>query len=177
MASTHKSIDGEKNSGGVGDNADAGLFFVREVKPKHRDLFAVPEGEDYESGNITGTRAARDFMAALAAGVDEGDTYLVAGQKRYDPMHVIKAAVSHLDGPRRGAAVGFLRSLENMLIFAAVRCAHQDYFKHRIESMERRREETIELNAQEKAEFVARMNAAKAAKRAACERRVERAAS
>lgn len=125
--------------------------------------FDVP-AEEYGDGNMTGYRLAAEFLAAVKTGTPG-----------FDPLQVIEDACKALgerDGgtagearkSRRGAAVGFLRPLESLLVMVARAGMHERYIEQLIErGAEWRRKQTT-AEKDEKSNFARRMEIAKAAK-------------
>jgi hypothetical protein len=120
------------------------------------NCFDVP-AEDYGEGNLTGCRIAAEFMRAAAE-----------GKKGFDPLDVIKDACKALDerdkSGRRGAAVGFMRTLEELLVGLAPAVMRTGYIENQIEQSLKWRRETAERKAAEGLDFARRMEIAKAAK-------------
>ena len=121
--------------------------------------FDVP-AEDYYSGSVTGYRCAAELLDALARG--------------YGPhiikQHVIKAALQASDEPygkpsRRGAGTAFMEVIEGALTFMAKHSRHKEFMAAKIAEVERLQATMAELEAKEKAAFVERMKAGRAAKR------------
>lgn len=141
-----------------------GLSFVTdEVGPRGRligtNFFDVPH-EDYGNGWITGMKAAREMLDWMR------------GQKEFclifpEIMNAAYAAAKEFEeSSRRGAAVGFMRTLEQMLIVSA---QHIDYAKgidRQIERQERIDAQLERRETERRLDFVARMKEAKAKKAA-----------
>lgn len=125
------------------------------------NYFDVP-AQSYGDGWSTGMEAAAQFMDALRDNPRRDFALWVLEE-------VAKAAGEESEESRRGAAVGFLRMIEAML-----RAAARDYDGGRW-IRERREEHDLcraalqekerEMNAERAADFIARMKAAKQAKR------------
>ena len=115
--------------------------------------------EDYGDGNITGMRLAAEFMAAIKmrAPLDSLQV-IVDACKAFDDGHPFR------DPSRRGAAVGFLRTLEGLLVMVARAGAHEPYIAYQIERGTEWRRKEAQAKKDEKANFVRRMEIAKAAK-------------
>jgi hypothetical protein len=119
-----------------------GLSFITQIHDKHGEyistcFFDVPH-ETYEAGWHTGMRVAAEFMAAM--------------QKKTLKINVLnviqaaaRAAEEDANGVNRcGAAVGFLRMLEDMLLWSANTAPHKTYIADRIE---RQRQTDARLDA------------------------------
>lgn len=121
--------------------------------------FDVP-AEDYYAGSVTGYRCAAELLEALARG--------------YGPhiikSHVINDALQASDEPhgkpsRRGAGTAFLAIVGEALTFMARHSLHKEFMAAKIAEAESARTTMAELDAKEKAAFVERMKAGRAAKR------------
>jgi hypothetical protein len=121
--------------------------------------FDVP-AEDYYSGSVTGYRCAAELLEALARG--------------YGPhiikSHVIKDALQASDEPRGkpsrcAAGSAFMEIVGEALTFMAKHSRHKEYMAAKIAEAERLQTTMAALDARDKAAFVERMKAAKAAKR------------
>ena len=133
----------------------------RYVRAEHFDVPA----EEYFEGNMTGHRLASEFLAAIKAGTPG-----------FDPLQVIEDACKALgerdDGgtagearkSRRGAAVGFLRPLESLLVMVARAGMHERYIDQMIKRTAEWRREQAKAEKDEKSNFARRMEIAKAAK-------------
>lgn len=121
--------------------------------------FDVP-AEDYYAGSVTGYRCAAELLDALARGYGP----------HFVKQHVIKAALQASDEPygkpsRRGAGTAFMEVIEGALTFMAKHSRHKEFMAAKIAEAERLQATMAELEAKEKAAFVERMKAGRAAKR------------
>lgn len=152
-----------RHSDGTRTRRGALSFVTEEVDPaggyKAERCFDVPQ-EDCYSGRVTGYRCAAELLVALARG--------------YGPhiikSHVIKDALQASDEPygkpsRRGAGSAFVEIVGEALTFMARHSLHREYMAAKIAEAERLQAALAEMEAKEKAAFVERMNAARAAKR------------
>lgn len=121
--------------------------------------FDVP-AEDYYSGSVTGYRCAAELLDALARG--------------YGPhiikQHVIKAALQASDEPYRQAitarcGTAFMEVIEGSPDFHDEAFQAQRVHGRKVAEVERLQATMAELEAKEKAAFVERMKAGRAAKR------------
>jgi hypothetical protein len=136
-----------------------GLSFVTTTQTK-RGRYVASSGfdvpaESYADGWITGTLAAGELLAALR-------------EEHFDLMRILRDAAAASDSEeRRGAGVGFLRTIEAMLYFAADHAQHRTYVARRIESLRAMSSQVREREQIAKRQFAERMHAAKARRRAA----------
>ena len=134
------------------------IKYTRTSRGKYveNDFFDVP-AEEYSDGNLTGYKIAAEFMRAL----ENGD-------RKFDPLQIIlgacKVAEDNEARGRSGAAVGFLRTLEEFIVFAAIHARGQQYIERKIERIEQWRRENAEEQKAERANFARRMEIAKAGK-------------
>ena len=130
--------------------------------------FDVPL-EDYDHGWDTGRRAAAELLACIKARPRDGMPMF--GCRLSDLLpDVEKAQAEHATGDspsRRGAALGFLSVLDAALQFAAHHADMQGFVRRELEEAENWRLKEVERKAAQRVEFVARMQAARKAKRAA----------
>jgi hypothetical protein len=119
-----------------------GLSFVTQIHDKHGEyistcFFDVPQ-ETYEAGWHTGMRIAAEFMAAMqkkTLKINALDVMREAARATEEDVNGVN---------RRGAAVGFLRMLEDMLLWSAITAPHKTYIADRIE---RQRQADARLDA------------------------------
>ena len=123
-----------------------------------RTYFDVP-AETYVAGNLTGLRIAAEFM-------QEAETANPDSSALFDVMKDAFGALGEPDEAfgRRGAAVGFLRVIEQYVIAAARTMPHEQFIAQRIEWLVDYEREYAERVKAEKMEFARRMEIAKAAK-------------
>lgn len=161
------------NTAASGASVERGVFpcdneslsFVRTQQDQRGEIvgrcyFAVPN-EHYTPGWGTGERAAMELLTLLAT-----------AQPVVNPFFdVLKAAVAAAVEPvsrgpsRRGAAVGFLRAIEDVVLGAARYQNHQEHLAQKIASSDHWAAKLVAEQIRERAAFVARMQAAKVAKR------------
>ena len=126
-----------------------------------------PEGYDY--GWDTGRRAAAELLASIKAAPRDGMPMF--GRRLSDLLPDVEKAMAERttgDTPdRRGAALGFLSVLDAAIQFAAHNADMQSYVQRELDRSEARRLREVERKAAERVEFVARMQAARKAKREA----------
>ena len=132
------------------------------------NAFDVPL-EDYDHGWDTGRRAAAELLAAIKAAPRDGMPMF--GWRLSDLLPDVEKAMAERktgDTPdRRGAALGFLSVLDAAIQFAAHNSDMQSYVQRELDRSESYRLREVERKAAERVEFVARMQAARKAKRAA----------
>lgn len=121
--------------------------------------FDVP-AEDYYAGCVTGYRCAAELLYALARGYGP----------HFVKQHVIKAALQAREEPygkpsRRGAGTAFMEVIGEAVTFMAKHSRHREFMAAKIAEAERLQATMAELDAKEKAAFVERMKAGRAAKR------------
>lgn len=121
--------------------------------------FDVP-AEDYCAGSVTGYRCAAELLDALGRGYGP---HVVKWQ-------VIKAAVQASEEPhgepsRCGAGTSFMEVIGDALTFMAKHSRHREFMAAKIAEAERWQATIAEREAKEKAAFVERMKAGRAAKR------------
>lgn len=141
-----------------------GLSFVSDVYLGRRfqsiDWFDVPD-ESCRDGWRTGQLVAAEFMVAMQA---------PAGERYFNAVGVITAAARALrcEAPigKSGAAHGFLNGLVAMIGAASKYVDHRKYFSEAIALNDQSASRWKARAAQEKSDFVARMRAAKALKKA-----------
>lgn len=122
--------------------------------------FDVP-AENYEDGWLTGIAAAAELMDALRRG------------EQIDVLAVIKDAAAHVSergglsaAPSgHGAAVGFLRMLEDVIGWVSA-LDHGAYFTEYADGLRKTKAERAARAAAAKVAFVQRMRAAREAKKA-----------
>jgi len=140
------------------------LSFVRQVRPAHGKssectYFDVP-AQGYVEGTATGYRCAAELLEALALGygphIPLTHVLASAAQAMQDDFHGTS---------RRGAAVAFLEVVGQALHFFASRATHQPWLADKVEGAEQYVQYTAERQATERAGFIERMKAGKAAKR------------
>ena len=138
-------------------------FVTEEVGPaggyKAERCFDVPQ-EDFYSGCVTGYRCAAELLDALARGYGP----------RINRQSVIEGALMACAEPcgkpsRRSAGFAFIAIVEEALTFMAKQSRHKEFMAAKIAEAEQLRTAMAVLEAKEKAVFVERMKAAKAAKR------------
>jgi len=132
------------------------------------DYFDVPN-EDYTDGCLTGQRLAAELVRALAS-----------GSPAFDAMDVIAAAGVAWNEPRgdrgrKGAAVGFLRALEPLLLAIAAPACRVGVIEEQIKRSLQWQRDDAERKQTRRHDFARRMEIAKAAK-ARTRRVLERAA-
>jgi hypothetical protein len=132
------------------------------------NCFDVP-AEDHFDGNLTGYRIAAECMQAIAE-----------GKGGFGLLWVIKDACKALDERgeptgRQGAAIAFMRTLEELLISLAPALMRTRYIENKIENALEWRRETAERKAAEGLDFARRMEIAKAGK-ARARKAIDRAA-
>ena len=132
------------------------------------NAFDVPL-EDYDHGWDTGRRAAAELLACIKARPRDGMPMF--GCRLSDLLPDVEKAQAEnatVDSPsRRGAALGFLSVLDAALQFAAHHADMQGFVRRELEEAENWRLKEVERKAAQRVEFVARMQAARKAKRAA----------
>ena len=121
--------------------------------------FDVP-AEDWYAGSVTGYRCAAELLDALARGYGP----------RINRQSVIEGALMACAEPcgkpsRRSAGFAFIAIVEEALTFMAKHSRHKEFMAAKIAEAEQLRTAMAVLEAKEKAVFVERMKAAKAAKR------------
>lgn len=125
--------------------------------------FDVP-AQDYAEGPATGYRCAAELLAALALG--HGPQIPTS----HILEEVAKAKNEDFNGiNRRAAASAFLEIMGDALTFFARHGAHRAWIDKKIARAEQDAQKIAERQAIERAAFVERMKAAKAAKRTARE--------
>ena len=129
--------------------------------------FDVP-AEEYGDGNLTGYRIAAEFMLALQT-----------DSRGFNALDVIEEACAALqerdiETGRRGAAVGFLRTIEEVLIAGARYTRHQQHVGDKVERHLANGRERAERKEAAKLDFRRRMEAAKAAKARALREAVQK---
>ena len=132
------------------------------------NAFDVPP-ESYDYGWDTGRRAAAELLASVKAHPRDGMPMF--GRRLSDLLPDVEKAMAERttgDTPdRRGAALGFLSVLDAAIQFAAHNSDMQSYVQRELDRSESYRLREVERKAAERVEFVARMQAARKAKRAA----------
>ena len=132
----------------------------RSVGDEHFDVPA----EDYGDGNVTGYRLASEFMDAIKTGKPGFDSLQVIA----DACKALKERDFSTSGDalksRRGAAVGFLRTLEDLLGWVARAGIHERYIERSIEHYAECERKAAQTEKDERANFARRMEVAKAAK-------------
>lgn len=123
--------------------------------------FDVP-AEDYAAGYITGYRCAGELLTALQRGYGP---HIALNRILEEVMTAIKEPYGTRG--RAGAASAFVSVVEEALKFFAKHALHAKFIGERIASAEISHAYCVEQEAKEKAAFVERMKAAKAAKRLA----------
>lgn len=111
------------------------LSFVTRVETKSgkfvsENNFDVP-AESYGDGELTGVRAAREYMAALSL-PNFGCTSLMDIVREISTCFEEHENLKSGDLSRGNVAVSFLRELEVMLRFSAKNCNHQNYFEQHV---------------------------------------------
>ena len=147
-------------------------FHMRHLDARGNTLldnaFDVPL-EDYDHGWDTGRRAAAELLACIKARPRDGMPMF--GCRLSDLLPDVEKAQAEnatVDSPsRRGAALGFLSVLDAALQFAAHHADMQGFVRRELEEAENWRLNEVERKAAQRVEFVARMQAARKAKRAA----------
>ena len=145
--------------------AYASLSFVRRYKlPRQRylrvDWFSPPD-EEYGDGNITGYKAALEFFQFLKTNPDDqviARDVIQAVARVFSDDHDLYAK------DKRGATVTFLEGIVSAVQFMARRGNFDQFFADRIQEQLAYRADAAERLAKEKAYFVVRMKAARAAK-------------
>ncbi|SDZ73798.1 hypothetical protein [Acidovorax soli] len=131
---------------------------------KRVNSFDVP-AENGCAGSVTGYRCAAELLDALAR--DYGPCI--------DKRDIIKAALQACNEPygkpsRRNAGLAFMDIVEEALNFMAKHAKHREYMAAKIAQAEHVQAYMADHDAREKAAFVERMKAAKAAKRSKAQR-------
>ncbi|CAN5154096.1 hypothetical protein BH10PSE16_BH10PSE16_43240 [soil metagenome] len=151
------------------------LSFIRRIRNArgtllHWNCFDVPK-ETHADGAATGYRCAAELLELLALGYGPHISMWRVLEE------VAEAAKEDFYGTnRRAAAVAFLEVVEGALVFFAKRSSHQPWLADKIDRAERYALQAAERKAVERAEFVQRMKAGKAAKRRAQEAAIKEAA-
>ena len=132
------------------------------------NFFDVP-AEDYGSGWDTGRRAAAELLAVIKAQPRNGTPVmgLLLANLLADVANALADRAAYGIPARRGAALGFLSVLDAAIQFAAHNADMQSYFQRELDRSEACRLHEVERKAAERVEFVARMQAARKAKREA----------
>jgi hypothetical protein len=121
--------------------------------------------EEYGAGNITGYRVTAELMAWASKYPDFRGHAL---QSTLGAAYAVLAQPHTFGKPsKRGAAVGIVNAMIGFLEFAAVNSKHGEYCERHIAESQKHQARRSEQDAIEKAQFVERMKAARAAKRAA----------
>lgn len=115
-------------------------------------------------GLVTGMSAAMEYMRALS--LPNFRASLLGCVSDMAPFLNEEGD----DPSRRHAAHSFINQLDEMLVFAAKNCNHQQYFQEKLLATNKAREQVKQHEEQQKTEFVERMRAAKAAKRQAAKK-------
>ena len=130
------------------------------------NFFDVP-AEDYCTGWDTGRRAAAELLASVKAQPRDGMPMF--GRRLRDLLPDVEKALADCatgnTPDRKGAALGFLSVLDAAINFAVHNADMQAYVQRELDRSEVRRLQSIECEAAERVEFVARMQAARKAKR------------
>lgn len=120
--------------------------------------FDVP-AEDYGDGNMTGMRLAAEFMDAIKMRAPLDSLQVIV-----DACKVFDEGSPFVDPSRRGAAVGFLRTLEGLLVMVARAGVHEHYIARDIERGVEWRRKDAQARKEKRENFLRRMEIAKAAK-------------
>ena len=132
------------------------------------NFFDVPV-EDYGSGWDTGRRAAAELFAFIKAPSHSGEQ--ACGLQLVDLLPDVANALADRAAyglpSRRGAALGFLSVLDAAIKFAVQNADMQAYVQRELDRAEVWRLKDAEREATKRTEFVARMQAARKAKREA----------
>ena len=137
-------------------------FFTTELNRlgawKSQNYFDVP-AESYHAGWVTGYRCAAELLEALEQGQKINMTWVI--------RDVIEAGQDPAGTPgRRGASVAFMEIMGEAIGFTAQHGRNAPWMARKIEHAEGRRVYWATREAEERAEFSARMKAARQAKRA-----------
>lgn len=152
-------------------NDHTSLSFVRVEHHGKRNQrlthwFDAP-AESYVTGNATGFKLAKEFMAWLQNRPADYETGMIVRE-------VMQAAFAVLSEPcktgqldRRGSAVTFLDSVASFLMYAATHSDHQAYLAGRVQRSETWERESAEIDAARNRATGQRLAAARKAKREA----------
>lgn len=153
------------------------LSFVSERRtPRGRYIeksrFDVP-AEDYHDGAITGIRAAGEMLALLKARPEDLVVRSWLNKSLEEAGVLSHGQFPDLDEhSKRSAAVSYLRVMTEFLVYAAKYSDSEEYIAARAEREAASRDWWRLSKAEERAQFVADMAAARARKRAARESQI-----
>jgi len=167
------SFDSEKLPGGNVKTKFNVSFVTRTVTKKEayvsQNCFDVP-AQSCDDGELTGLKMAKEYIAALALPNFECLSLIdiVDDMARF---FVEEADLKYGELKRRNVAVGFLRELECMLLFATKNCNHRKYFDEKIVKrtayLEQHEQRMKDRREKKKTEFLDRMRKGREAKRKA----------
>lgn len=128
------------------------------------------QAQSYGDGELTGLKMAKEYIAALSLPNFQCLSLIdiVDGMATF---FVEEADSKPGELKRRNVAVGFLRELEGMLLFAAKNGSHQKYFEQKIikrtSDLEQHEQRMKDEREHKKTEFLDRMRRGREAKREA----------